>query len=238
MEIEENLFWGLVLKPGKRYEQAAPGSLHVSKACVEPQSVTGGWVTRVYLKKEGGAEEFLLCSLSSKEANVTLDLNFGYGEKVCFRTSGPGRVHLSGYLRQDESQPSDWESDSDEEEEEDEIPKRTIKGGIVVEDVWEGNGPEAKRGMMVGVYYEGRLKGNKKKFDACQSGKPFKFRLGHGEVIKGWDLGVEGMKVGGKRRLTIPANMAWGDAGDVPDIPPKSTVEFDVEFMYVNWQMW
>ena len=98
MEIEENLFWGLVLKPGKRYEQAAPGSLHVSKACVEPQSVTGGWVTRVYLKKEGGAEEFLLCSLSSKEVNKTLDLNLGYGEKVYFRTSGPGRVHLSGYL--------------------------------------------------------------------------------------------------------------------------------------------
>ena len=59
-----------------------------------------------------------------------------------------------------------------------------------------GNGPEAKRGKMVGMYYEGRLKSNNKKFDACQSGKPFKFRLGHGEVIKGWDLGVEGLKVG------------------------------------------
>ena len=49
--------------------------------------------------------------------------------------------------------------------------------------------------LQVGMYYEGRLKTNNKKFDACQSGKPFKFRLGHGEVIKGWDLGVEGMKV-------------------------------------------
>ena len=75
---------------------------------------------------------------------------------------------------------------------------RVIKGGIVVEDLSAGNGPEAKRGKMVGMYYEGRLKSNNKKFDATLSGKPFKFRLGHGEVIKGWDLGVEGMKVGGK----------------------------------------
>ena len=75
------------------------------------------------------------------------------------------------------------------------VSRRTIKGGIVVEEMSAGNGPEARRGKMVGMYYEGRLKTNNKKFDACQSGKPFKFRLGHGEVIKGWDLGVEGMKV-------------------------------------------
>ena len=65
-----------------------------------------------------------------------------------------------------------------------------------MEDLSAGNGPEAKRGKMVGMYYEGRLKSNNKKFDGQLSGKPFKFRLGHGEVIKGWDLGVEGMKVG------------------------------------------
>ena len=68
-----------------------------------------------------------------------------------------------------------------------------------MEDLSAGNGPEAKRGKMVGMYYEGRLKSNNKKFDATLSGKPFKFRLGHGEVIKGWDLGVEGMKVGNWR---------------------------------------
>ena len=91
----------------------------MSKACVEPQSVAGGGgLTSVYLKKEGGAEEFLLCNLSSKETNVNHDLNFGYGEKVCFRTSGQGCVHLSGYLHQDESQQGGWESDDSDEEEE------------------------------------------------------------------------------------------------------------------------
>ena len=58
------------------------------------------------------------------------------------------------------------------------------------------------------MYYEGRLKNNKKVFDKTLSGPPFKFRLGAGEVIKGWDIGIQGMKVGGKRRLTIPPHMA------------------------------
>ena len=111
---------------------------------------------------------------------------------------------------------------------------RVIKGGIVVEDLSAGNGPEAKRGKMVGIYYEGRLQSNNKKFDATLSGKPFKFRLGHGEVIRGLDLGLEGMKVGGKRQLTVPANMGYGDQGVPPDIPPKSMLVFDIECKYVN----
>lgn len=63
--------------------------------------------------------------------------------------------------------------------------------------------------LKVTVYYSGRLKSNNKQFDSAQSGPGFKFRLGKGEVIRGWDLGVEGMKVGGKRRLTIPAQLAY-----------------------------
>ena len=72
----------------------------------------------------------------------------------------------------------------------------------MVEDLKIGNGPEAKSGKMIGMYYSGKLKANNKQFDATLTGKPFRFRLGKGEVIKGWDIGVEGMKVGGKRRLT------------------------------------
>ena len=65
----------------------------------------------------------------------------------------------------------------------------------MVEDLKIGNGPEAKSGKLVGMYYEGKLKSNNKQFDAQKQGKPFRFRLGRGEVIKGWDVGVEGMKV-------------------------------------------
>ncbi len=130
-------------------------------------------------------------------------------------------------------------------------PKRTLKGGIVVEDLKVGSGPEAARGKMcgklkkplrsrvrrfsltqitfIGFYYEGRLKDNNKKFDSCKNGDPFKFRLGTGEVIKGWDVGLEGMKVGGKRRLIVPAKMAYGDKGSPPSIPSNATLVFEFE---------
>jgi len=113
-------------------------------------------------------------------------------------------------------------------------PKRTLKGGVQVEDLKEGKGQECKPGNMIGMYYEGRLKTNNKKFDGLQSGKPFKFKLGAGQVIKGWDVGVLGMKVGGKRRLTIPAQLGYGAQGSPPDIPGNSTLVFDIECKYVK----
>jgi len=100
--------------------------------------------------------------------------------------------------------------------------------------VKEGTGPECKPGNMVGMYYEGRLKSNKKKFDGLKEGKPFKFKLGAGQVIKGWDLGVLGMKVGGKRKLTIPPKLAYGASGAPPDIPPNSALVFDIECKFVK----
>jgi len=113
-------------------------------------------------------------------------------------------------------------------------PKRSIKGGIVVEDLKVGNGPESTNGKYVNVYYSGKLKSNNQQFDSNLSGKGFKFRLGGSEVIKGWDLGVVGMKVGGKRRLTIPYKMAYGEKGSAPEIPPKADLVFDVELRNVN----
>lgn len=113
-------------------------------------------------------------------------------------------------------------------------PKRTLKGGVQAEDLKEGTGPECKPGNMVGMYYEGRLKSNNKKFDGLQSGKPFKFKLGSGQVIKGWDVGVLGMKVGGKRRLTIPPALGYGGQGAPPDIPPNATLVFDIECKLVK----
>lgn len=110
---------------------------------------------------------------------------------------------------------------------------RTLQGGFVVEDLKVGQGPEAKPGKKVAVYYEGRLKKNNKVFDSTNKGPGFKFALGRGEVIKGWDLGVSGMKVGGKRRLTVPHQLAYGTRGSPPVIPPNSTLVFDVELKNV-----
>lgn len=110
---------------------------------------------------------------------------------------------------------------------------RTLQGGLVVEDMKVGAGQEAKPGKKIAVYYEGRLKKNNKVFDSTTKGAGFKFALGRGEVIKGWDLGVSGMKIGGKRRLTVPHQLAYGTRGSPPVIPPNSTLVFDVELKNV-----
>lgn len=83
------------------------------------------------------------------------------------------------------------------------------------------------------MYYEGRLK-NGKIFDKTLVGTPFKFKLGMNEVIKGWDVGVQGMKVGGKRTITIPPVMGYGKSGAPPKIPPNAILKFDIELKGIN----
>jgi FKBP-type peptidyl-prolyl cis-trans isomerase len=101
-------------------------------------------------------------------------------------------------------------------------------------DVVVGKGAEAKKGKMVQVHYIGRLT-NGTKFDAsCDSGKPYEFVLGVGNVIRGWDEGVAGMKVGGQRRLVIPSDMGYGPSGAGGVIPPNAALIFDVELLAVK----
>lgn len=129
--------------------------------------------------------------------------------------------------------PSQKEQKKEGQQQQQEGKTRTLQGGLVVEDLKVGTGQEAKPGKKLAVYYEGRLKKNNKVFDSTAKGPGFKFALGRGEVIKGWDLGVAGMKVGGKRRLTVPHQLAYGTRGSPPVIPPNSTLVFDVELKNV-----
>ncbi|KAK6178949.1 hypothetical protein SNE40_011420 [Patella caerulea] len=110
--------------------------------------------------------------------------------------------------------------------------RRVLAEGLIVEDIKVGNGPPAKSSKMVQMYYVGKLS-NGKQFDSCTGGKPFKFRLGKQEVIKGWDVGVQGMKVGGKRRLIVPPKLGYGNHKQGP-IPANSTLVFDVELKSVS----
>ncbi|XP_046581557.1 46 kDa FK506-binding nuclear protein-like [Haliotis rubra] len=110
--------------------------------------------------------------------------------------------------------------------------KRVVSGGVIVEDIKVGHGPEAKSGKQAQMYYVGTLQDGKQ-FDSCKGGKPFKFKLGKGEVIHGWDVGVSGMKVGGKRKLVIPPTMGYGKQRQGP-IPPNSTLVFEVELKAVS----
>ncbi|KAI8349680.1 hypothetical protein BD560DRAFT_410160 [Blakeslea trispora] len=105
-----------------------------------------------------------------------------------------------------------------------------LPNGLIIEDVKVGDGPSCKSGQRVGMRYIGKLTTGKV-FDKNISGKPFNFMLGRGEVIKGWDIGVAGMKVGGERKLTIPAPLAYGKRGAPPDIPKNATLTFDVKLV-------
>lgn len=121
-----------------------------------------------------------------------------------------------------------------EEQQKPKLKKQVLKGGVIVEDLKEGQGEVAKPGKFVHVYYEGRLKDTKKMFDSTTKGPGFSFRIGKGEVIKGWDVGIAGMKVGGKRRITCPPNAGYGLKGSPPVIPPNSTLVFEVELRKIT----
>jgi FKBP-type peptidyl-prolyl cis-trans isomerase len=118
-------------------------------------------------------------------------------------------------------------------------PSGSAHGGPSADEVQSvimqpGNGPAAKTGDTVSVHYTGTLTDGKKFDSSRDRNQPFKFTLGKGMVIKGWDQGVVGMKVGEKRKLTIPAALAYGAAGHPPVIPPNSTLIFDIELMAIN----
>ena len=105
--------------------------------------------------------------------------------------------------------------------------------GLQYWDIKIGTGDEAKTGSHVKVHYTGWLTTGKK-FDSSMGSKPFDFTLGQSEVIKGWDEGVVGMKVGGKRQLRIAPELAYGEDGHPPQIPPNSTLVFDVQLVSVE----
>ncbi|HZX93770.1 MAG TPA: FKBP-type peptidyl-prolyl cis-trans isomerase [Myxococcales bacterium] len=109
-----------------------------------------------------------------------------------------------------------------------------MPGKLQVEDVVVGSGDEAVKGKVVSVHYTGWLTDGKKFDSSKDRGQPFQFPLGRGQVIQGWDQGVQGMKVGGKRKLTIPPELGYGAQGAGGVIPPNATLVFEVELLGVR----
>ena len=105
---------------------------------------------------------------------------------------------------------------------------------LKIEEMVVGQGAEAVKGKQVTVHYTGWLTDGKKFDSSKDHGEPFKFALGRGQVIEGWDQGVAGMKVGGKRKLTIPPELGYGARGAGGVIPPNATLVFEVELLGVK----
>ncbi|KAK5168791.1 peptidylprolyl isomerase fpr3 [Saxophila tyrrhenica] len=109
---------------------------------------------------------------------------------------------------------------------------KTVQG-VTIDDKKAGTGQAAKSGDRISMRYIGKLKEGGKVFDSNKKGKPFNFKLGSGEVIKGWDIGVKGMQVGGERRITIPAHLAYGSK-NMGDIPANSALVFDIKMLEIK----
>ena len=110
----------------------------------------------------------------------------------------------------------------------------TTANGLVIEEMIVGSGDEAQAGQSVSVHYTGWLMDGTKFDSSKDRGDPFGFPLGKGHVIAGWDEGVQGMRVGGKRKLTIPSALGYGARGAGGVIPPNATLVFEVELLAID----
>lgn len=110
----------------------------------------------------------------------------------------------------------------------------TTASGLKYVDLVDGDGPSPQPGQMTTVHYTGTFENGTKFESSLDSGKPYEFKIGTGAVIKGWDEGIMTMKAGGKRKLIIPPNLAYGPQGSPPKIPPNTTLIFEVELLGIR----
>lgn len=139
--------------------------------------------------------------------------------------------------RSSQNKPADTTTEDLQAQLQEQLDQQNKAEGASVEstDIKVGEGDEAVAGKSVSVHYTGTLKSDGSKFDSSlDRGEPFTFNLGGGQVIKGWDQGVVGMKVGGKRKLVIPAELAYGEQSPSPAIPPNSDLVFEIELLEVK----
>lgn len=168
----------------------------------------------------------------------------GCGSESSDSTASPGEKAVE-QVEQKEKAVAKEEKEAEEKAAEEkeqrlaELPEPNVPGGsppktLVIKDKKTGSGAAAKAGDQVTVHYVGVVYATKELFDAnWGDDEPFSFKLGVGEVIKGWDEGVQGMKAGGQRELIIPPSLAYGPEGVYPSIPPNSTLVFLVELLKV-----
>ena len=125
-------------------------------------------------------------------------------------------------------------SGGQDEENDGEIEDSLQVSELEIEDASIGEGPEVESGDVAEVHYTGRLESGEVFDSSLDRGEPFSFEVGAGQVIEGWDQGLVGMQVGGERELTIPPELGYGEQGSPPNIPPNSTLIFDIELLAIQ----
>ncbi len=194
------------------YDRGEPLRFGLGQGMVIP-----GWDEGIGLMNEGGA------------ATLVIPPELGYGAQGAGGAIPPNAtlvfdVELVEILEGGPASPTEV----------DPATLQTNPQGVQYVDLVEGDGPVAGNGQMVTVHYTGWLEDGTKFDSSLDRGDPFRFNLGLGQVIAGWDSGVRGMKVGGVRQLIIPANLAYGERGAGGVIPPNASLIFEVELLDVE----
>jgi len=151
------------------------------------------------------------------------------GGKVVAAGSGVEEKKSKKEKKEKQEKQKDTEGEEKKNKEKKSSTTKTLEGGVKMVDVKVGTGPQAKNGRTVSMRYVGKFL-NGKQFDSNVKGNALSFTLGNGQVIKGWDIGIAGMQVGGERELTIPPAMAYGNK-QTDKIPPGSTLVFSCKLL-------
>ncbi|KAI3843312.1 hypothetical protein MKW92_011064 [Papaver armeniacum] len=236
-------FWGIELvagKPTTHVFEKSRGRLRISKATLGIGLSEGRSVVQC---KVGNRSPILLCSLRPRtKESCSMDIEFKEDEDVVFEVIGPTttNVHLSGfYLAKSTHGEIRINDHSEYDEAEINGNVRTLASGLIIADLEKGQHPStmiAIPGSKVSVSCIGQLKSNGYIFESILSNAPFYFRLGAGEVIAGWEIGINGMRVGDKRRITIPPLLAYGSKGR-QHVPPNSWVIYEIKMLSISYSV-